>query len=52
MSGRESLQDGWATKAWGMDDGLKVSQLRNAMFLYRFASELEALSVLMKGKDG
>lgn len=36
--------------AWNMDDELKVSQLRDAMFLFRFASEMEALSVLKEGQ--
>ncbi|OIS96843.1 hypothetical protein A4A49_03079 [Nicotiana attenuata] len=39
----------WAAEAWDVKDGLKISQLGDTQYLFRFVDESQASEILVKG---
>ncbi|MCE3050157.1 hypothetical protein HAX54_046549 [Datura stramonium] len=41
----------WAAEEWGVIEGVKITQLNDTQFLFRFASEDQAVKILKEGRS-
>ncbi|MCD7473055.1 hypothetical protein HAX54_014637 [Datura stramonium] len=50
MVGSSKAIRNWAAEEWGVTEGLKITQLSNTQFLFRFVSEDLAVKILNEGR--